>query len=291
MNLHAACGFALASRAADFRRFKLTRNRKRCLFPLMIMKHFSWLLLLPLFALTLSAPAQNKKTKQEAPKVVVVVPLAVTPGVKTKLAIRGLKLDEAVEIRCSAPEASVRILKTAKTPVGNNQDPNRLGDTLVEAEITLPKETPAGEVLLQVLTPTAEVPPHRLLVNGDPPPITEKEPNNGFRQAQPIAVPQLLDGMINQPQDVDVFKIEGQQGQKLVFEVLAARLGSPVDASLTLHDASGQIIASADDSADSVDPRLEVTLPRTGTYYLSLIDVHDQGGAQYVYRLIVDVKK
>lgn len=253
------------------------------------MKYLFGLLLLSL--LLLSASAQDKKgAKKETPKVVVIAPLGISPGAKTKVTIRGLKFDDAVEVRIAAAGATASVLKSAKVPVPTNADPNRLGDSLVEAEINLPQDLPPGEVLLQVITPTAEAPPHRLLVNGTPAPIAEKEPNNGFRQAQPIQVPQIIDGSIGQPQDVDVFKIEGQAGQKLVFEVLAARLGSPVDATLTLHDASGQIIASNDDTADSVDPRLEVTLPRAGAYFLSLVDAHDQGGPQYVYRLIVSQK-
>jgi hypothetical protein len=31
----------------------------------------------------------------------------------------------------------------------------------------------------------------------------------------------------------------------------------------------------------------KVTLPKTGTYYLSLLDAHDQGGPEHVYRLVV----
>jgi len=252
------------------------------------MKYFLGMLLIPALLFSLSAPAQDKKgMKKDAPKVVVIVPLAVSPGAKAKLTIRGLKIDEAVEVRVAG--VPVKLLKTAKTPVPNNQEPTRLGDSLVEAEVMLPVDTPAGEVLVQVITPTAEAPPHRLLVNAAAPTV-EKEPNNGFRQPQSITVPIILDGQINQAQDVDVFRFEGQEGQKLVFEVLAARLGSPVDASLTLHDASGQIIASSDDTAESVDPRLEITLPRTGTYFLSLLDVHEQGGPQFVYRLIGDKK-
>ena len=67
----------------------------------------------------------------------------------------------------------------------------------------------------------------------------------------------------------------------------AARYGSGLDAALTLYDAAGQQLASNDDRGDNLDPRLEVTLPRAGVYYLSLIDAHDTGGPAHVYRLVV----
>jgi hypothetical protein len=72
--------------------------------------------------------------------------------------------------------------------------------------------------------------------------------------------------------------LEGQQGQKLVFEVLAARYGSPLDSILTLYDDGGRIIGTNDDHDGSPDSRLAVTLPKTGVFYLSLADAHDQGG-------------
>jgi hypothetical protein len=69
--------------------------------------------------------------------------------------------------------------------------------------------------------------------------------------------------------------------------VQAARFGSPVDGFLTLHDADRKLLASSDDADGSADPVLAVTLPKDGTYYISLIDAHDLGGANFGYRLIV----
>ena len=107
----------------------------------------------------------------------------------------------------------------------------------------------------------------------------------------PGQAPQVVEGAIQGAQDVDVFKIEGKAGQTLVFEVLAARLGSPLDPIITLYDDKGQALARSDDELPPDDPRLEVKLPRDGAYYLSLIDAHDQGGPTHVYRLIVETKK
>jgi hypothetical protein len=248
--------------------------------------------LLCLVALLSSAHSQDKKAdKKDTPRVVVVAPLGVPAGVKTKITVRGGKLDTATEVRFFEPKVTAKILKMEKVPVPNQADPNRIGDSLVEVEVQLPPEMTMTDLSFLVVTPAGESPPHKLLVNGEPAPIAEKEPNNGFRQAQAIQVPQVIDGAINGPQDVDVFKIDGQEGQKLVCEVLAARYGSPLDSILTLYDASGRIIATNDDHAGTADSRLEVTLPMTGTYYLSLVDAHDQGGPQYVYRLVVEAGK
>ena len=69
------------------------------------------------------------------------------------------------------------------------------------------------------------------------------------------------------------------------------RHGTALDSILTLYDAAGRELASNDDIEASVDSRLEVTLPRDGPYYVSVIDAHDQGGPAHVYRLVVRLRK
>ena len=59
------------------------------------------------------------------------------------------------------------------------------------------------------------------------------------------------------PQDVDVFRFEGRAGQRVVAEVLAARLGSPVDSFLTVYDAQGRVLAANDDHGGSMLRRMQ----------------------------------
>jgi hypothetical protein len=139
-----------------------------------------------------------------------------------------------------------------------------------------------------VVTPDGDTKPHQLLVEAALPVVAEKEPNEGFKQAQEIQLPVVIEGMIERPKDVDVFRFTGKKGQKVTAEVLAHRYGSPLDAMLTLYNAAGQQVAFNDDLApDTRDARLEVALPAHGEYYLVLIDAHDSGGPAYAYRLVV----
>ena len=244
-------------------------------------------LLLLIFLTPWSLPAQPKAAPKDDTKVTVVVPLGAAPGKATKLTVRGLKLDNAVEVRFLDPEIKAKIVSKGKTPpVDKMLDVNKMGDTQVVLEVTLPAGFSAETTAFQVLTSTRETPVHHLLVNNDPALIQEKEPNNGFKQAQPIVVPQLVDGAIGGNQDVDVFRFEGKQGQKLICEVLAARYGSPLDSILTLSDDQGRTVASNDDAVGA-DSKLEVALARSGTYFLTVIDAHDQGSPAHVYRLVV----
>ena len=237
----------------------------------------------------LLAAEPKKPAPKELPKVVVVLPLSITPGVPTRLTIRGLRLDTATEVRCQEPKSSAKLLTKKKVGVSPPQDVNRLGDTQVEAEVTLPADYPNRTVTVSVLTPAGESNYHTLLIDRGPI-VAEKEPNNGFLQAQAIQLPQEIQGSINQSKDVDLFRFEGKAGQQLTVEVFAARYGSALDSLLTLYDGEGRILASSDDIDGSADSRLEITLPKAGGYYVGVIDANDQGGATHIYRLSVQVK-
>lgn len=246
-------------------------------------------LALPLCLLS-SASSQDKKgDKKDTPKVVVAVPFGVPADKKQTITLRGLKLDTATEVRFGDTKVEAKILKKAKAPPPNNADPNKLGDSILEVELTLPADLAQPHVAFTIVTPAGESPPHQLLIDVEPFPVAEKEPNNGFKQAQAVALPVMIAGSIAQAQDVDVFRLDGRQGQKLIAEVFAARHGAPLDSILTLYDAAGQIVANNDDIDGTTDSRLEVILPANGVYYLSLADAHDQGGAQFAYRLKLEM--
>lgn len=229
--------------------------------------------------LSLVVVQPKKPDAPNAPKVLVAVPLGVAPGSTSKVTLRGLRLDTVSEVRLIGDKSSAKLLRKGKVAVPNMQKPEKVGDSEVQLELTLPAE--ATEATVQVVSPTGTA-SHALLVARGA--VAEKEPNNGFREAQTLTLPALADGAIAAPQDVDVYRFQGKAGQKIVAEVLAARHGSALDGILTLTDERGAILASNDD-AEGVDPKIAVTLPRDGVYLLSLIDAHDQGGATHVYRL------
>ena len=239
--------------------------------------------LVPLVAVISSSPAQDKKKPPDkpAPKVLYSVPLVLKPGEKQKVALRGKNLDAVKEVKAS-DGAGAKLLAARKVGVPNNYPGERVGDSEVEIELDLPKTAKPGAVALTIGDAT-----YTPLVAGDTPAVKEKEPNDGFDQAQPIPVPGAVDGTIKNERDADVFKFDGKKGEKLRLEVVAAKFGSPVDAMLTLYDADRRVLDSADDAAGSSDPVLNVTLPKGGTYFLTVLDAHDLGGANFGYRLVV----
>ncbi len=131
------------------------------------------------------------------------------------------------------------------------------------------------------------------------PEVMEKEPNDRGTQAQSVRAPAIVNGRIGKPGDVDVYRIEGKAGDRVVAEVLARRLGSPVDSALELLDADGRQIAANDDYDDKgfgllthqADSVILARLPRTGAYYIRLRDAQRQGGPEYAYRLRISAPR
>ena len=121
----------------------------------------------------------------------------------------------------------------------------------------------------------------------------EREPNGTITNAQLVTLPVIVNGRINQPDDVDVFRLEGLAGDRIVADVCARRLDSPLDSVLQLTDADGREVARNDDHVDKAlglnthyaDSYLNVTLPTSGVFFVHLRDAQQKGGWAYGYRL------
>ncbi|MGD0140896.1 MAG: PPC domain-containing protein [Tepidisphaeraceae bacterium] len=135
--------------------------------------------------------------------------------------------------------------------------------------------------------------PQRLPFAVDDLPECPRKPDNDRAAAQTVNLPIIVNGHIEAPGDCHVFRFEGKAGEKIVAEVIARRLGSPLDSVLELTDASGKQLAINDDYDDKAaglvthqaDSYLTATLPSDGTWFIRLRDVQQQGGPEFAYRL------
>jgi hypothetical protein len=244
-------------------------------------------LILP--ASLLLAQDKKKPPAKEQPKVLVALPFGAKPGAAAKITLRGLKLDSAKEVRVS-PKGMVKLLSKGNAPYPAPMEAGKVGNSQVEVELTIPADAPGDSVQLVVIGLGGESPPHSVLIDRTPI-IAEKEPNDGFKQAQTVSLGQTIQGTISRPTDVDTFRFEGKAGQKVILEIHAARHGSPLDSVLTLYDSTGAIVDTNDDIEGSTDSRIATTLPRTGSYYVAVSDANDQGAAMLLYRLTLRVKR
>ncbi|MGV3719269.1 MAG: hypothetical protein ACO1SX_00035, partial [Actinomycetota bacterium] len=157
-----------------------------------------------------------------------------------------------------------------------------------ELRHTVRFEAPAGETEALVRIPmpdgSSAVVPFRV---GDHPEALEAEPNNGAEQANPVDLPATLNGRFLTPGDADTYRVTLRKGELWRFDGWVERLGSPTDASLSVLDAAGKVLATNDDGVPRThDPRLWFTAPSDGQY---LLQIRDAGmsrlGERLVYRL------
>lgn len=134
-----------------------------------------------------------------------------------------------------------------------------------------------------------------LLLNiGAFPEITEEESspgglpnsNDSIEKAQPLpSSATTLNGTLRGAER-DVYRIQVKAGERRVFEVDARRAGSAIDPVIRVMDASGKQIARSEDAAMlQLDPRLDMTFPVAGYFYVELHDARFSGQTQNFYRL------
>ena len=135
----------------------------------------------------------------------------------------------------------------------------------------------------------------KFALDSKPETLETTEPHSSPALAQAVALPAVINGRIDKPDDVDFYTFDGKAGSEVVAEVFARRLQSPLDSVLELTDAGGKRLAFNDDFDDKgaglithqADSRVGVTLPADGKYFLRITDAQHRGGREYSYRLRV----
>lgn len=233
-------------------------------------------LLLAVLLLGLGSPAsaQPPTIDPAAPVLNQPFPMGMQRGTALDLTLTGSNLNDPVQVLTSFP-ASVTI------PTENNNG-KEAGKLLVRLEV--PKDAPIGWHTLRLAT-VHGVSNFRLFCIDDLPQITE-ENNNTRETAQAVPIPCVVCGRIDAEKS-DFYKISVTAGQRLCFEILGRRLGSPLDPMIRLIDPrTGKPVLWSDDAPGlSKDARFTYTFKDAGEYLLEVRDVRYQGGGDWFYRL------
>lgn len=126
----------------------------------------------------------------------------------------------------------------------------------------------------------------RPFVIGDLAEHIESESNSTHDRAERVELPITLNGQIHGERDVDHFRFKVEAGQSVTCEVMAARLGSPLDAMVALLDQDGRQV-DAREYFSGNDPVLVFRSPTTSEYILRVANVTHRGDPSFVYRVNV----
>jgi hypothetical protein len=117
--------------------------------------------------------------------------------------------------------------------------------------------------------------------------LTEVLENAEASSPTNFTLPAVLNGRIAKPGEVDAWAFAATKDASYEFDLRSARLGTPLDSVLTVHDAAGKELARADDLPNkSPDSQLVFRAPADGTYTVRVQDrFASRGGPAFGYRL------
>jgi hypothetical protein len=225
-----------------------------------------------LVALPLIGPAAAQMPTLDA-----LLPRGGQRGTEVELELRGKKLGGALDLMFSDPALELVELE---------QESARR----VTARIRIAAAAPPGPRWVRLRTSSGLTNLLNFSV-GASPHVTEAEPNGSADEAQ------LLDltgggaitvrGVVER-EDMDVFRVEGRAGERLSVEVEAMRIGSRLDAAVSLVDSRGFVLRSCDDVAFArQDPAFSVELPEDGPYFIRVRQAAYRGDKDSHYLLHV----
>lgn len=226
-------------------------------------------------AVLLAAPAQAQLPQT---RLYAVFPPGGQVGTSFDLAItNGADLDEVDHLAFSHPGIQavpkVREANGAKTPVPN---------TFV---VTIAPDVPSGvyEVRAGGLYGMSNP---RAFVVGTRKEGQETEPNNSVPQATAMELETVMNGRSNSGADVDYYKFQARQGQRVLAVCQAEPIDSRMSATLEFYDSQGRRLDYSYNRFDRA-PLCDVKIPADGEYFVKIYDFVYGGGNDHFYRLTV----
>jgi hypothetical protein len=248
--------------------------------------------------LLLADERTNPPTIQET------APLAITRGKTTEIRVKGINLAGASEVVFDNPAVTGRVEYVNRAGkfegkfIGSNGTKSTIerGSPAPLHEVVMEVEAAAGAELeltrFRLITAAGSTDMQTLSIEPDYAMAHEIEPNDDLaalldREAEAIAPPVIVAGVIAKPGDVDVIAIEGKAGEELVLLVTAGQIGSRLRWKIELVDRNGTALASKTVLESDRGPALGYRIPADGRYFVRVSDIDSGGGKGHFYRLRV----
>jgi len=192
----------------------------------------------------------------------------------------------AKEIRFQDGRIAAKVVKVGPAAAKNDEE-KKLGNTAVEAEVTVPADLRPGLYPFQFIPESGPPVDGKLLIDVNAPEVEEKEPNGSLKAPQSLPLGSVtvvgkLDG-----DGSDVFQVQGKAGETWRFEVFARRLNAAtkLEAVLRLRDPRMAPVRTVVDQGQ--DCAIEYKLPVDGLYLIEVFDGDNKSAADLTYRLAV----
>lgn len=151
-------------------------------------------------------------------------------------------------------------------------------------EVTVAADAPVGTAYWDIFCASGGSSGSLPFIVGDLPEFLETESNSTPQSAESIELPVTLNGQIHGERDLDYYRFKLRSGQVVYCEMLARRLGSRLEPTISILDRNGHAVAYQADSLGD-DPLIAFQAPADGTYLLQIGNVSVHGSPAHVYRL------
>lgn len=214
----------------------------------------------------------------QAPTLTTPASLGAKPGEEVELVLTGTNLNDAVGVLLSCPAKVI-----VPTDNKNGTEPNKL-----RVKVAVDGKAKTGLYAIRVATKHGVSNLRPFVVDSFP--VTAGTGANRSKEAAlALAVPGVAIGTVA-TEASDFYKVQAKAGQRLTFEVLARRIGSPLDPIVVLHDARTKrelVSLYADDTPGlQGDCRLTHTFKEATEVLVEVRDTTYRGG-DFAYRLRV----
>jgi hypothetical protein len=129
------------------------------------------------------------------------------------------------------------------------------------------------------------VTPRRKFVVGDLPEVVENE-IDGDAIPTSVELPVTINGRIFPREDVDIWTFSAKKGETVSCEVVASRIGSPLDSRLEIVGPNAQSVTENVDSFGA-DSFVKFVATADGEYQCRIHDINFGGLQDFVYRLTI----
>ena len=158
-------------------------------------------------------------------------------------------------------------------------------DAQLATSLTIAPDAPLGIQQMRIVTPYGVSNALNFVV-GNLPEVTEDEATEKAEMSNWLELPITVNGEITSIDDEDRFSFNLKKDARLICEVTAQRLGSPLDSYLVLKDANGAEVANSGQGI-GLDSILDYTAMEAGKYTLHIRDIRYKGGKGFRYRLSI----
>jgi hypothetical protein len=236
-------------------------------------------------------------------------PLGGSLGSSLSVSVRGENLKGAYQVLFDCPQLrgqirTVQDLKPEPQETKERDAPKAL--QAASLEVAISESAEPGAHSFRIVTPRGVSGPLWFVVNAEPG-VSESEAKHGtIGDAQLLKVPVVVNGMLNEPGQLDYYSFDVLQGQELQFELLTFALKSgsvnadPIlalyepgkswfsnqkGARLEVNDESRPGLGEFSDVTSHRLPRLTHRFEKSGRYIAEVGTNQGEGGPDYSYQL------